>query len=488
MTIFFIGVGVLILGYFIYGSFVEKILQPTDNPTPAVVSADGVDFVQLPLWRIVLIQFLNIAGLGPIYGPITGALFGPSAFLWIAFGCIFAGGVHDFIVGMTSIRNNGISIGELVGKYLGPIPLYAMRIFSLILLMLLAVIFAKGPASMLQNLISGFVDLPSWFSVNIFFYIILGYYFLAAFLPIDKIIAPLYPILGALLILTAIALLFQLVRGGYQIPFEGFTNQHPQALPIFPFLFLTIACGACSGFHATQTPMMARCVVNEKQARLGFYGAMILEGIIAMIWAAVPMAFFSQGSASATAVTMLENGALNNPGLVVNTAALALLGSFGGVLAVIGVIVCPITSGDTCFRSMRLAVADNFHLNQRSIKNRLVILVPLMILGIMLNFVDFNLLWRYFAFSNQSLAAFALWMGTGYLATTPNGIKKHWVSSVPAAFMTSVCLTYILTDPLGFRLPYELSVNLGVGFGFLSLIIAHILVLKKQQTLYPIHS
>lgn len=484
MSLFFIGIAVLIIGYVIYGFIVEKIIIPTDNPPPSITKNDGIDYVPLPLWRIVMIQFLNIAGLGPIYGPIAGALFGPVAFLWIAFGCIFAGAVHDYIVGIVSIRNQGKSIGELVGTYLGRIPLIFMRIFSFILLLLLAVIFAKGPAGMLQGLISNFITLPTWFTVNTFFYIILTYYFLAAFLPIDKIIAPIYPILGVLLLVTAVALLFQLVVGGYQIPFEGFANRHPQNIPIFPFLFITITCGACSGFHATQTPMMARCVTSEKQARLGFYGAMILEGIIAMIWAAVPMAFFAtqgNGSATETATLMLNNGALNNPGLVVTSVSIALLGSFGGVLAVLGVIVCPITSGDTCFRAMRLTIADFFNTPQASIKNRLIILIPLMGLGILLNFVDFSLLWRYFAFSNQSLAAFALWMGTGYLATISNGIKKHWITTLPAAFMTSVCATYILTDNLGLKLPYEFSKSAGIFIGLISLFIAHILVVKKAR-------
>ena len=485
MSLFFIGVAVLLLGYFIYGSIVEKIIGISDAPTPAIAMADGVDYVPLPLWRIVMIQFLNIAGLGPIYGPIAGILFGPAAFLWIAFGCVFAGAVHDMIVGITSIRNRGQSVGELVGVYLGPIPQQVMRGFSLILLMLLAVIFAKGPAAMLFNLTDGFLTLPTWLNVNTFFYVILGYYFLAAFLPIDKIIAPIYPFLGALLLFTAVALLIQLLRGGYSIPFEGFANIHPQNIPIFPFLFLTIACGACSGFHATQTPMMARCVTSEKQARKAFYGSMILEGIIAMIWAAVPMAFFAgqDGSSAVETVNALfEGGASNNPGNVVNTISLALLGTFGGILAILGVVVCPITSGDTCFRSMRLTLGDMFNVPQNSFKNRLIILLPLIVLGLALNYIDFSLLWRYFAFSNQTLAAFALWMGTGFFATQKNGIKKHWLTTIPAAFMTSVCLTYILTDQLGFRLPYEISRTIGISVGFISLIVAHLLVSKKAKT------
>lgn len=488
MTLFFIGIAVLLVGFLIYGSIVEKVLAPTDAPTPAVALADGVDYVELPLWRIFMIQFLNIAGLGPIYGAISGALFGPAAFLWIAFGCIFAGAVHDYIVGMTSIRNKGMSVGELVGRYLGPVSLVVMRGFSLVLLMLLAVIFAKGPASILQNLISGFVDLPTWMNTTTFFYAILCYYFIAAFLPIDKIIAPLYPIFGAVLIFTAIALIVQVIAEGYSIPFEGFVNMHPEGTAIFPFLFLTIACGACSGFHATQTPMMARCVANEKQARVAFYGAMILEGIIAMIWAAVPMAFFSgqlaaQGldsGAAATASAMLQAGSLNNPGAIVNTVSLGLLGVFGGFLAVLGVVVCPITSGDTCFRSMRLTIADSLHLPQSSFKNRLVVLLPLMVLGVLLNYVDFSVLWRYFAWSNQTLAAFALWMGTGYFAHTGQ-VSKHWMTTIPAAFMTAVCVAYILMAPIGFNLPEPLSRNIGIFVGFASLAAAHIMVDRKSK-------
>lgn len=495
MTLFFIGVAILIAGYFIYGSFMEKVFAPTDTPTPAHAMADGVDYVELPLWRIVMIQFLNIAGLGPIYGAITGALFGPSAFIWIVVGNIFVGAAHDYIVGITSIRNKGMTVGELVGQYLGIVPKHAMRVISLILLLLVGVVFTSGPAAVLFGLFkSTMSSMPEWLTVRNIFYIIMIYYFMAAFLPIDKIIAPLYPFFGAILLFTAIALLIRLLTGGYTLPaFNGLANTHPGfvtapgANAIFPFLFVTIACGACSGFHATQTPLMARCVGRERDARMAFYGAMIIEGILAMIWASVPMAFFHQqaitaGDASPANVAriMLEAGALNNPGGIVNTVSLALLGGFGGALAVIGVVICPITSGDTCFRAIRLQLAEMFNMPQADFRNRLVLVIPIIILGTALSFIDFNILWRYFAFTNQLLAAFALWMGAGYFAANKQG-NKHWIATLPAAFMSSVCVAYIMTAKIGFNLPYEIARNVGMVSGVASIFIAHFLVARTMR-------
>lgn len=491
MILFFVGVAILVLGYFIYGAMVEKVFAPTDNPTPAVTMADGVDYVKLPLWRIVIIQFLNIAGLGPIYGAIAGALFGPAAFLWIAFGCIFAGAVHDYTVGMTSIRNKGATVGELVGRYLGPVPRDLMRILSIVLLLLVGVVFTKGPAAVLFNLLERTVSsLPSWLNPTVIFYVILGYYFIGAFLPIDKIISPIYPYLGGVLICTALALLIQVILKGFTIPFESFSNLHPTGDPIFPFLFLTIACGAISGFHATVSPMMARCVGQEKDVRVAFYGAMIIEGILAMIWACVPMAFFHNESlkqaigvsGSDVAKLMFDTGALNNPGGVVNTISLSLLGGFGGLLAVLGVVICPVTSGDACFRSIRLQMANTLKLPQSSARNRLLILLPLMGIGILLNYIDFNILWRYFAFTNQLLASFALWMGTGYFAHNKQ-VSKHWITSLPAAFMTAVCMTYILNAKIGFGLPYNIATLIGISTGVLSLMLAQILVVRTAKKL-----
>lgn len=491
MLPFYIGVAALILGYFVYGGFVERIFHPTDHPTPAKAINDGVDYIELPLWRIVLIEFLNIAGLGPIYGAITGALFGPSAFLWIVLGNIFIGATHDYIAGMASVRNKGMSLSELVGKYLGPIARDAMRIISILLMVIVVIVFTKGPTAVLVALSTSLGTPPSWFNGTTIFYTIILYYFLAAFLPIDKLIAPLYPIFGAVLIFTAAALLIRLIAGGYSLPsFTGFQNLHPQAAgnPIFPFLCVTVACGAVSGFHATQAPMMARCLAHEKKARQAFYGAMILEGILAMIWASIPMAFFHQqalatgGDASALGVAklMLDAGALNNPGAVVNTVSLTLLGSFGGALAVIGVVICPITTGDTCVRSMRLTIADAFNIPQHKAWMRTIILVPILAVSVMLNYIDFNVLWRYLAWTNQVLAVFALWMGTGYLAQTKRD-KYHWIATLPASFMTAVCVTYILTTKIGFSLPFELSRNVGIATGVLSVILAHFMVQKAAK-------
>lgn len=494
MLLFFLGVAVLLLGYFTYGVLIDKIFIPTDNPTPAITMADGVDYVKLPLWRIVIIQFLNIAGLGPIYGAIAGALFGPAAFLWIAFGCIFAGAVHDYVVGMTSIRNKGATVGELVGTYLGTIPRHVMRVLSILLLLLVGVVFTKGPAAVLFDLLHRSIpNMPSWLNPSVLFYIILGYYFIGTFLPINKLIAPIYPYLGGLLICTALALLAVVLAKGYKIPFEGFQNVHPQGDPIYPFLFLTIACGAISGFHATVSPMMARCVASERQVRMAFYGAMIIEGVLAMIWACVPIAFFHNESlkqamgvsASDVAKLMFDNGALDNPGGVVNAISLSLLGTMGGILAVLGVVICPVTSGDACFRSIRLQMADVLKLPQSSPRNRLLILIPLMGIGILLNYIDFNILWRYFAFTNQLLASFALWMGTGY--STKNGKNAwHWVTTLPAAFMSSVCITYIMTAKIGFNLPYQTAKIIGIASGLIAIILAQILVMKTKKKLQTI--
>lgn len=409
--------------------------------------------------------------------------------MWIAFGCIFAGAVHDYTVGMTSIRNKGATVGGLVGIYLGAIPRDVMRFLSIILLLLVGVVFTKGPAAVLYDLLQRSIgNMPAWLNPTVLFYVILTYYFIGTFLPINKIIAPIYLYLGGLLICTALALLVMVLIKGYNIPFEGFKNVHPTGDPIFPFLFLTIACGAINGFHATVSPMMARCVASEKQVRVAFYGAMIIEGILAMIWACVPIVFFHNESlkqaigvsAADVAKLMFDNGALNNPGGVVNTISLSLLGGLGGLLAILGVVICPVTSGDACFRSIRLQMADTLKLPQHSARNRLLILIPLMAIGVLLNYIDFNILWRYFAFTNQLLASFALWMVTGYFAHNKQ-VSKHWLTSIPAAFMTAVCATYILTAKIGFNMPYELARTLGISLGVASLALAHVLVLKTVK-------
>lgn len=458
MGLFLISVVVLVVGYLVYGKFVEKIFGiREERQTPAHAMKDGVDYVPMPWHKIFLIQFLNIAGLGPIYGAIAGALWGPKAFFWIVFGSIFAGGVHDYFSGMLSIRNNGDSVSEIVGKYLGNGAKQFMRVFSVVLLVLVGTVFMTGPARLLANL--NFLGLESY---QIWLGIVLVYYFLATILPVDKIIGKVYPLFGASLLVMAVGIGVMLVAKGYQLPALGVENIHPDNLPIWPLLFITIACGAISGFHATQSPLMARCVENEKYGRPIFYGSMIAEGIIALIWAAAAMSFY-HGTEGLAAV----NGA-GGPGAVVHEISTALLGGFGGLLAMLGVIACPITSGDTAFRSARLVIADFMKSNQTKIGKRLTIALPLFAVGFGLSLIDFNIIWRYFAWSNQTLATLMLWASAMYLVQTK---KFHWIATIPAVFMTAVITTYILQAPEGFKLSTSISYPVGivtavVVFGF----------------------
>ena len=442
MVSFILGIVALVLGYFIYGKIAEKIfaINP-DAPTPAIRLSDGVDYVAMPVWKTTLIQLLNIAGTGPIFGAIAGALFGPSAFAWIVFGCIFAGAVHDYMVGMLSIRNNGTNISEIVGKYLGNGPRYIMRVFSVVLLIFVGVVFVTTPAQVLRTMFA-----PN--STN-FYYItiavIIGYYILATLLPIDKLIGRIYPIFGACLIIMAVGItLMMFITGEIRnIPEFAFTNMRPDKgtnimAHLFPFLFITIACGAISGFHATQSPLMARCVRNEKEGRMVFYGAMILEGIIAMIWAAVTMAHFNHvGVDTAIAAPV-----------IVTRSSIDYMGWIGGILAVFGVVACPITSGDTAFRSARLTIADALKFDQKPIKNRLMVAIPLFAVGVLLvlfslsSTQNFNIIWRYFSWSNQTLATIGLWAASAYLAKTG---KLYWFTLLPAAFMTVVVTSYFFT-------------------------------------------
>ncbi|HEY8362456.1 MAG TPA: carbon starvation protein A, partial [Tissierellaceae bacterium] len=449
MTQFIIGIIVLIVGYFVYGKIVDKTFGADDSiETPATRLQDGVDFVPMSWPKIFLIQFLNIAGLGPIYGAIQGALFGPVAFIWIALGSIFAGGVHDYLSGMLSLRHDGQSISEIVGIYLGEGARKIMRVFSVVLLILVGTVFMTGPAGLLANLkIFGIGN------VNIWLAIVLAYYFLATILPVDKIIGKVYPLFGICLLIMGIGIGGKLIIDGYELPAFTLSNLHPQGLPIWAILFTTIACGAISGFHATQSPMMARCMTKESQGRKIFYGSMIAEGIIAMIWAAAGMAFFHGTEGLQEAFNTLGGA-----GGVVNKISISLLGSVGGVLAMIGVIVCPITSGDTAFRSARLTIADALNFDQGPIKKRLVLSVPLFVIGFILTRIDFNIIWRYFAWSNQTLAMIALWAGAVYLVK--NG-KAHWMASIPATFMTAVSATYILQAPEGFKLSTSIAYPVG---------------------------
>ena len=443
---------VLLAGYFFYGKMVDRHFgADPSRETPAMTKSDGVDFVPLPWYKIFLIQFLNIAGLGPIFGAIMGALYGPAAFLWIVFGCIFAGATHDYFSGMLSVRHEGRSIPEIVGNYLGEGARKFMRVFSVILLVLVGVVFMMGPAGLLANLGFGgiFANASFWLGI------ILVYYFVATILPVDKIISRIYPLFGAALLIMAVGVGSMLIIRGLPIPEIGADISHPGGLPAWPLLFVTIACGAISGFHATQSPLMARCLPTEAYGRRVFYGAMIAEGVVALIWAAAAMAFFPAGIAGLNDV-LAQGGA----GLVVKEVSVGLLGTFGGLLAVLGVIACPITSGDTAFRSVRLIFADALNIDQASKVNRLKLALPLFAVGFALTFIDFDIIWRYFAFSNQSLATVVLWASAMYLVHEG---KSHWIASLPAVFMTAVCTTYIMMAPEGLGLSSSISYPVGVA-------------------------
>jgi carbon starvation protein CstA len=466
MITFILSLIFLIGGYFTYGVLVENIFKPDETrTTPALTVNDGVDYVPLDWKKIFLIQLLNIAGLGPIFGAIAGALWGPVAFLWIVFGCIFAGAVHDYFSGMLSIRNNGASVSEVVGQYLGPAMKKIMIFFSVILLILVGTVFMTGPAKLLASLTPKALDMNFWLIV------IIIYYFLATILPIDKIIGRIYPVFGIILLIMAIGIVGGIIGKGYHIPELTLVNLHPTGLPIWPLMFISIACGAISGFHATQSPLMARCVQNEKYGRKIFYGAMITEGIIALIWAAAGLAFYHGTAGLAGALKV------GGPGGVVHEISISLLGGFGGILAILGVIVCPITSGDTAFRSARLTIADWLNYSQKPIPGRLYIAIPLFVTGCILSQVNFDIIWRYFAWSNQTLAMIVLWAAAVYLAKKK---QPHWIATVPATFMSAVSVTYILQAPEGFKLPIAISYPVGVISGLIIFAVFISTTLKKN--------
>ncbi len=450
MVSFILSLVALIAGYFIYGKIVEKIFGADDSKvTPAKRINDGVDYVEMDWKKVFLIQFLNIAGLGPIFGAIAGALWGPVAFLWIVLGSIFAGAVHDYFAGMLSVRHDGETVAEIVGRYLGIGAKNAMRLFSVVLLILVGVVFINGPAGLLESMtgINRFVFLGA----------IIAYYLLATVLPIDKVIGKVYPIFGAALLIMGVGIMVGIFAKGYTIPEITLSNLHPDGKSIFPFLFITIACGAISGFHATQSPIMARCMKHEREGRRVFYGAMIAEGVIALIWAAAAMSFYGGTTGLAGAGTAA---------VVVNEISTTLMGTIGGILAVLGVVAAPITSGDTAFRSARLAIADAFKVKQDKIKARFIIAIPLFAIGIALCFIDFTIIWRYFAWSNQTLATIMLWTSAVYL--TKCG-KFHWIATVPATFMTAVITSYILVAGEGFGLSESIGLPVGILAALLAL-------------------
>ena len=421
----------LVLGYLIYGKFVDGIFGSDDTKiTPAKRLSDGVDYVEMGWARAFLIQFLNIAGTGPIFGAVAGALWGPAAFLWIVFGCIFGGAVHDFLLGMMSVRQDGASVSEIVGENLGLTAKQIMRVFSVVLLLLVGVVFIMSPAQILTD-ITG-VSYQVWLAI------IIIYYLCATVLPVDQVIGKIYPIFGLSLLIMAIGIGGGLIITNANIPEIQFVNMHPAGKSIFPYLCISIACGAISGFHATQSPMMARCLRTEKDGRKVFYGAMIAEGIIALIWAAAAMSFFG-------GIPQLAEA--GPAAVVVNKISTGILGKVGGALALLGVVACPITSGDTAFRSARLTIADSLKYKQGPIVNRFVVAIPLFAIGIALCFIPFNVVWRYFGWANQTLATIALWAAVKYLA---NRRKNFWIALIPAMFMTVVVTSYIIAAPEGF--------------------------------------
>lgn len=467
MMWFLLCVGLLLGGYFIYGKFVEKVFGINEaRQTPAFTKTDGVDFVPMSKGKVYLIQLLNIAGVGPIFGPILGALYGPAAMLWIVLGCIFAGAVHDYFSGMLSVRNNGQSVPNLAGKYLGKSAKHFMNIFAIILLLLVGVVFISAPAGLLGKL-------TGW-DVSIFLGVIFAYYLIATIVPVDKIIGRLYPFFGALLLFMSVGLTIALAVSsehtllpGFEIG-DFFSNLNPNDMPLWPALFITIACGAVSGFHATQSPLMARCVENESNGRFVFYGAMIGEGVIALIWCAIALSFFG-------GVEGLNAGMAGNPANVVYEASTGLLGAVGGFMAILGVIILPITSGDTAFRSARLILAEFFKMPQTALPKRLLLAIPLFIMGAILTQVDFGVIWRYFGVANQTTAVMMLWTASAYLLRHN---KFHWICTVPAMFMTTVVISFLLNSAtLGAGLPMTLSTVAGVVS---TLVIAGLIIVKTK--------
>lgn len=437
MITFLVCLALLVTAYFVYGRYLEKLADvDTERKTPVERLEDGVDYIRLPRWRVFLIQLLNIAGTGPIFGAILGACFGPVAFLWITLGGIFFGAMHDFLSGMMIMRHDGRSLPEIIGIYLGVSTRAVVRVFSIILMVLVGAVFILSPAALLSSMVPAV-------GKNIWVWIILVYYILATMLPVDKVIGKVYPIFGIALVAMAVGLFGVLMTGEYRIP--KLTTLHnfqldPKALPIIPTLFITIACGAISGFHATQSPLMARCITNEKKCRSVFYGSMIAESIIALIWAAIAMAFFN--GPDLLGEQLAQHG--GNAAWAVDVISNTTLGKAGAILALLGVVVAPITSGDTAFRGARLIVADMFNIDQRPILKRFAVCIPLFIAGYLITLINFDIVWRYFAWANQSLAAVVLWTIYVWLARRK---RNYWVALIPAVSMTFVVTCFVFVSP-----------------------------------------
>ena len=455
MVTFSVALALLIVGYIVYGGFVNRIFAPDNNrTTPAVAMNDGVDYMPLPTWKIFMIQFLNIAGLGPIFGAIMGAQFGTASYLWIVIGTLFAGAVHDFFSGCLSIRNDGANLPELIGKYLGTSAKTAMNLLSIILMVLVGAVFVSGPAELLAGMTHNMVNVNFWIVV------IFLYYILATLLPVDKIIGRIYPVFAIALLFMAFGVLVMLYVKSPNLPemWQGFGTKYDKS-PIFPMMFVSIACGAISGFHATQSPLMARCMKSERHCRPIFYGAMVTEGIVALIWAAAATWFFSEHGTVDAATGIPYSGAK-----VATMISKEWLGTIGGIVAILGIVAAPITSGDTALRSARLIIADFLHMEQKSMRHRLMICLPLFIVTaatLVYSLADadgFKIIWRYFAWCNQTLSVFTLWAITVYLVRKK---KPLIITLIPALFMTCVSVTYICIAPEGFSLPHPMSYAIG---------------------------
>ena len=496
MISFLLCLALLIVGYFVYGKIVDNTFGPDDRETPAVRINDGVDYVVMPQWKLFLVQLLNIAGLGPIFGALQGALWGPVVFLWITFGTIFAGGVHDYFSGMMSERNEGASIAEVTGRYLGPVMQNIMRVFSVVLLIMVGTVFAVGPAGLIVTLcknggMSGLMTTTLFWLI-----IILVYYFIATFISIDAIIGKIYPVFGICLIIMAVGVIFGIFTNpAYTIPeiWANFSNMHPSNTPIWSFMFITVACGAISGFHSTQSPLMARCMKSEKQGHFVFYGAMVSEGIIALIWAAAGCALYTITDGK---MVGLAEALAAGQSAAIYDVCLKTMGNVGVALAMIGVVICPITSGDTAFRSARLTLADWLKIDQDSYANRLKLCVPVLGVGAFLGignalgFINYTVIWRYFSWTNQTLAMIVLWAASMYLFKEK---KNYWITAVPATFMSAVSATYFVLAPecLGGLLNhktaegaivYNTAVAYPVGILFAIAMLALFLYATKKQT------
>ena len=496
MISFLLCLALLIIGYFVYGKIVDNTFGPDDRETPAVRINDGVDYVVMPQWKLFLVQLLNIAGLGPIFGALQGALWGPVVFLWITFGTIFAGGVHDYFSGMMSERNDGASIAEVTGRYLGPVMQNIMRVFSVVLLIMVGTVFAVGPAGLIVTLcknsgMSGVLTTTLFWLV-----IILVYYFIATFISIDAVIGKIYPIFGICLIIMAVGVIFGIFTNpAYTIPeiWANFSNMHPSNTPIWSFMFITVACGAISGFHSTQSPLMARCMKSEKQGHFVFYGAMVSEGVIALIWAAAGCALYTITDGK---MAGLAEALAAGQSAAIYDVCLKTMGKVGVALAMIGVVICPITSGDTAFRSARLTLSDWLKIDQDSYANRLKLCIPVLGVGAFLGignalgFINYTVIWRYFSWTNQTLAMIVLWAASMYLFKEK---KNYWITAVPATFMSAVSATYFVLAPecLGGLLNhktaegaivYNTAVAYPVGILFTIAMLALFLYATKKQT------